>query len=318
MKQLSDTGCSASCSRRTSREEAHLCEFLESVMAVGSHSRRRGGSAAWSASTMGAGGDGPAAARRSGAEPRHARGVTLRAVRPGKGGRRCVVFSAVGPTRRHRPLRVIILGGLLTTLRAMSERPGDAPLRLPRSDYEIVADSCTSWACRNGEPDVIVDEAFIPIIESCIPGPRRWQYRPGDGPNGPLYAIPSASCSRAPSRGDSRYRRGALKAFTDYTRDRVRVNGVKVAGDPFQLAASRGHGDLDASRRHVLSDIERLYDIWRPATTSRSTNASWCAPTGAGVTAGCRCGRPALRSRRGRIASPRHPLQAFWRDLHAA
>jgi len=215
----------------------------------------------------------------------------------------------------------IILGGLLTDAEGdVGTVPEMRHFVLPRSDYEIVADSWYVMGLQGtGSRDVIVDEAFIPIIESCIPRASTMAVPPGDGPNGPPVCHPLRrrvlGCHHG---GDSRYRRGALKAFTDYTRDRVRVNGVKVAGDPFQLAAlGEATADLDASRRHVLSDIERSTTSWRPATTSRSTNASWCAPTRCGRHGGCRCGRPALRSRRGRIASPRPPAAAFWRDLHA-
>jgi len=97
------------------------------------------------------------------------------------------------------------------------------------------------------------------------------------------------------------------------------VNGVKVAGDPFQLAAlGEATADLDASRRHVLSDIERLYDILetrdhitldeRLVVRSNQVRASRRA-VDAVDRLFAHAGAGSLRLD--------HPLQAFWRDLHA-
>jgi alkylation response protein AidB-like acyl-CoA dehydrogenase len=327
MKQLSDTGLFRLLQPKDfGGEEAHLCEFLESVMAVGSHSP----SAGWISGVVGVHPWELAVTDRRLQEEIWGQNPDTLVASPYapfgrakvvEGG---VVFSGRWPYSTGTDhCEWIILGGLLTDAEGdVGTVPEMRHFVLPRSDYEIVADSWYVMGLQGtGSRDVIVDEAFIPDYRIVYPpGLDDGSTAREMGRTDPLYAIPfGVVFSGAITAGTLGIAEGALKAFTDYTRDRVRVNGVKVAGDPFQLAAlGEATADLDASRRHVLSDIERLYDILetrdhitldeRLVVRSNQVRASRRA-VDAVDRLFAHAGAGSLRLD--------HPLQAFWRDLHA-
>jgi len=248
--------------------EGHPTEFMETVVEVASHSPAAG----WVAGVVGvhphevALGDRRMQAEIWGEDPETwiaSPYAPMGRARPVEGG---YVFNGRWPFSSGTDLcQWVTIGGFITE--ADGETISDRRARhfvLPRSDYEIVADSWQVVGLKGtGSKDLIVRDAFVPSyrvidtleIDEGTAGA-------GTGREDPLYAMPrNVMFSGAISAATLGICKGMLHAFVDLTRTRDGRFG-KSSLDPFQLAAlGEAAADIDASIRHFLSDIDRCYDI---------------------------------------------------------
>ncbi|MEW2624094.1 acyl-CoA dehydrogenase family protein [Streptomyces sp. NPDC048106] len=217
----------------------------------------------------------------------------------------------------------IFLGGMVTDADGRVADPSTAVRHfiLPRSDYEIVADSWDVIGLEGtGSKDVVVKDAYIPP-ERIVAPDRLPEFAVERGRTNPLYRMPFATMfSGAIAAGSLALAQGALDAFVEYTRQRVDARGAAAARSPHQLAVlGSASSDIAASRLQFLTDINRMYDT---------------AAAGKELTTSMR-----LEVRRNQVRSVRRAVDAvdslflhagggalrrdmrfqrFWRDLHAA
>ena len=327
MRQIVDTGVMRLLQpKEYGGEEAPLGDFLEAVMQVGHYSP----SAAWITGVVGVhpwelaltdaklqdeiwGEDQDTLVASPYAPFGRARAVD--------GG---VVFSGRWPYSTGTDhCKWIILGGMLTDENGdLGAQPQMRHFVLPRADYTIIEDSWYTMGLQGtGSRDIVVEDAFIPDYRIIHPaGLDDGSTARSLGRDCHTYWIPFGIVfSAAITSGTVGIAEGALKAFTDFTHDRVRIGGIKVSKDPFQLASlGEATADIAASRLALLSDIEWAYDILekrdhltideRLIIRSNQVRASRRA-VDAIDRLFAHAGASSLR-----LDSP---LQSFWRDLHA-
>lgn len=216
-----------------------------------------------------------------------------------------------------------ILGGMVTDQDGNVGSPPEVRhFLLPRSDYEILHDSWQVMGLAgSGSKDVQVKEAFIPEYRTVVAEKmgNGW-YAEQNQPGNPLYKLPfGVMFPGAIAASTLGICEGAIAQFIAYTRNRVNMQGSKVAQDPFQLKSmSEAVADMDASRRQFLSHTAELYEVTK---------------SGGDITMGMR-----LEARRNQVRAVRRvvdavdnlfnhagghsiwldqPLQRYWRDMHA-
>ena len=193
---------------------------------------------------------------------------------------------------------------------------------LPRSDYEIVADSWDVVGLRGtGSKDIIVKNAFIPNYRvmdggKVIDGTAAKEY----GVTETLYKMPwSTMFPLGITAATIGICEGVLAAVVDYQRNRVGATGTLVKDDPYVLhALGEAASEIDAARQQLLANVDRIWDKVdrgeeidfeaRAAVRRDQARAAWRAVRAADEIFD-RAGGNALRMD--------NPLQRFWRDAHA-
>ena len=193
---------------------------------------------------------------------------------------------------------------------------------LPRSDYEIVADSWDVVGLRGtGSKDVIVRNAFVPGYRTMdatkvMDGTAQLEA----GMTKTLYKMPwSTMFPLGISSATIGICEGALAAHLDYQRERVSATGTAIKDDPYVLyAIGEAAAEIDASRQSLLANVDKVYDMVdaghdvtfeeRAAVRRSQVRAVWRAVTAVDQIF-ARSGGNALRMDR--------PLQRYWRDAHA-
>ncbi|PYE14343.1 alkylation response protein AidB-like acyl-CoA dehydrogenase [Williamsia limnetica] len=193
---------------------------------------------------------------------------------------------------------------------------------LPRTDYEIVADSWDVVGLRGtGSKDIVVKEAFIPdyrVMDGAgvIEGTVAKEY----GVTETLYKMPwSTMFPLGITSATIGIAEGVLAAGIAYQRERVGATGTAIKDDPYTLyALGEAAAEIDAARQQVLSNVDRIYDMvdagkeidfeQRALGRRNQTRAAWRAVRAADEVFD-RSGGNALRMD--------NPLQRFWRDAHA-
>ena len=193
---------------------------------------------------------------------------------------------------------------------------------LPRSDYEIVADSWDVVGLRGtGSKDIIVKNAFIPNYRvmdggKVIDGTAAKEY----GVTETLYKMPwSTMFPLGITSATIGICEGVLAAGVDYQRNRVGATGTLVKDDPYVLhALGEAASEIDAARQQLLANVDRIWDKVdrgeeidfeaRAAVRRDQARAAWRAVRAADDIFD-RAGGNALRMD--------NPLQRFWRDAHA-
>ncbi|MFV2175499.1 acyl-CoA dehydrogenase family protein [Actinomadura sp. LOL_016] len=219
----------------------------------------------------------------------------------------------------------IVLGGLIVDEagRPAGEKP-DRHFILPRADYEIIPDSWRVVGLKGtGSKDILIEDAFVPDYRIIDPrdletGEAARQAGRGDAA---LYRMPFHTMfGTVITAGTLALADGALDAFVAYTRDRVTAKGVRTAGDSHQLAVLGGAAaDIQASRRHFLSDVERLWDL---AQAARPIPRELRAETRRNQVRAVRRSQEAvdrlMKMAGGNAMRLDNPIQRFWRDLNTA
>ncbi len=159
----------------------------------------------------------------------------------------------------------VMIGGLVTDQEGNVTQPDAVHFLLPRSDYEIVDDSWDVMGLRGtGSKDLVVREAFVPAYRT-IETKGVTDGTGGKDPSRetvPLFRMPrNVMFSGAITTATLAMAKGTLAAYVAVTRDR-QGRGGRAALDPFQLSAmGAAAADIDASVRHVLWDVERVFEV---------------------------------------------------------
>ncbi|MBF6447296.1 hydroxylase [Nocardia elegans] len=193
---------------------------------------------------------------------------------------------------------------------------------LPRSDYEIVADSWDVVGLRGtGSKDIVVRDAFIPDYRvmdqgKVIDGSAAAEY----GVTETLYKMPwSTMFPLGITSATIGICEGVLAAGIDYQRNRVGATGTLVKDDPYVLHAfGESASEIDAARQQLLANVDRIWDLvdagkeiefaMRAAVRRDQIRSAWRAVRAADDIFD-RAGGNALRMD--------NALQRFWRDAHA-
>jgi alkylation response protein AidB-like acyl-CoA dehydrogenase len=193
---------------------------------------------------------------------------------------------------------------------------------LPRTDYEIVADSWDVVGLRGtGSKDVIVKDAFVPAYRTMdgtkvMDGTAQLEA----GMTKTLYKMPwSTMFPLGISSATIGICEGALAAHLDYQRERVSAAGTAIKDDPYVLySIGEAAAEIDASRQALLANVDKVYDAvdaghdvsfeQRAAVRRSQVRAVWRAVAAVDQIF-ARSGGNALRMDK--------PLQRYWRDAHA-
>ena len=216
----------------------------------------------------------------------------------------------------------IILGALMTDSDGNVDRskPG-VHIILPRSDYEIVADSWNVIGLEGtGSKDIVIKDAFLPrervVVADALPATLAER-----GRDTALYRMPfSIMFSGAIAGGSIAIALGALRTFTELAHRRVDAKGAAAASNPYQLAAlGAASADIAASRLQLLNDINEIYKMAErreeiPASVRLEARRNQVRSVRRAVEAVdelfLHAGGASLRRDQ--------PFQRFFRDMHAA
>lgn len=192
---------------------------------------------------------------------------------------------------------------------------------LPRSDYEIVADSWDVVGLRGtGSKDILVKDAFVPSYR-IIPFPAIL-----DG-SAPRNAGLTAATYHVPfttvfplgiTSAVVGICEGALAHHLAYQKTRVQITGTKAKEDPHVLyAIGEAAAEIHASRVTLIDNVSRLHDKVAAGRTigfgeravSRRTqvSAAWRA---------VRAMDEVVALSGGNGMRMDNPIQRFWRDGH--
>ncbi|WP_300681835.1 acyl-CoA dehydrogenase family protein [Nocardioides sp.] len=192
---------------------------------------------------------------------------------------------------------------------------------LPRSDYEIVADSWDVVGLRGtGSKDIIVKDAFIPENRvMAFSGFMDGTHTTNAGITNPTYLIPfTTAFPMGITSAVIGIAEGALAAHLNYQRSRVQVTGVKSTDDPYVLSTiGAAAAEIRAARVAMLDNVSRFYDAaaegreitFADRAQSRQTqvSAAWRAVRAMDEVV-ARSGGNGMRMD--------NPIQRFWRDGH--
>ncbi|MBM9458339.1 hydroxylase [Nocardioides sp. zg-536] len=135
---------------------------------------------------------------------------------------------------------------------------------LPRSDYEIDADSWDMLGLRGtGSKDLIVKDAFVPthrtLSADLVLGGDAWRQA---GRDETLYRFPfSCLFPLGITSAIIGMTEGLLACYVAAQKERVQVTGVPIKEDPYVLfAISDAAAEIAASRAALLETVDRFWD----------------------------------------------------------
>jgi 3-hydroxy-9,10-secoandrosta-1,3,5(10)-triene-9,17-dione monooxygenase len=159
----------------------------------------------------------------------------------------------------------VILGGMVTDADGALVQPPDVRhFILPRRDYEILEGTWNVMGLAGtGSKDVQMSDVFVPdhrVLDGVLVRDNSYsdRWRPG----APLYAMRfGVMFPFAISAGTFGVARAALDAARDHIGRRISSQGSASKADPFVLAAlATAEADLDAGIAHVQSSVARFYE----------------------------------------------------------
>ena len=216
----------------------------------------------------------------------------------------------------------IILGGLIVDDEGRVSEPEPYNFVLPRADYTIHHDSWDVIGLRgSGSKDVSVDDAFIPDYRVNKPA----NFNDGiqaavSGRNAPLYQVPFGTIfPGAINAATLGLAQGALDTFVDHTRDRVSIKGGAAVGDTSQMVTlGEAAADVRASRIVFLDDWKRMYaDAVAGRPITRAQRIEMRSSSVRAVRRAVDAVDRLFMNAGGGSLQASHPLQRFWRDMHA-
>ncbi len=192
---------------------------------------------------------------------------------------------------------------------------------LPRSDYEIDADSWNVVGLRGtGSKDLIVKDAFIPtyrtIDAEIVLSGQGWKHA---GRDETLYKFPfSYIFPLGITSALIGMTEGALACYVAAQKERVQVSGIPIKEDPYVLfAISEAAAEISASRVSLLEMVDRFWDKTEKGV--EITFAERAEGRRTQVSAAWRATRAMdeIFARAGGAAAHLNtPMQRFWRDAH--
>ncbi|MDZ7886441.1 MAG: hydroxylase [Mycobacterium sp.] len=219
--------------------------------------------------------------------------------------------------------RWVILGAMLGGADGkVAQPPTMLHVILPRSDYEIVADSWDVMGLRGtGSKDIIVRDAHVPNYrvmngDHVLDG----QAQADAGRQETLYRLPwSHVFPLGISSAVIGAAEGALALHLSYQRSRADAMGAAVREDPTLLyAIGEAAAEIDGARQELLGNADRIWDTvdsgrcvtFEQRAIGRRTQvrAVWRAVAAVDALF-ARSGGNAIRTT--------GALQRYWRDVHA-
>lgn len=216
----------------------------------------------------------------------------------------------------------ITVGGFVVDDEGMIADPEAIHFILPRSDYEIDHESWDVVGLRGtGSKDLIVKDVFVPAHRAIHTDPvTDGTAGVAAGRDNPLYSLPrNVIFSACITTATLALAHGTIASGINYIRSREGRFG-KAATDPYQLAElGAALADLEASRLHVFTDVERAYD--RVAKGEQLQYPDRAAIRRNQVRASVRAVAAAdavFRISGGAQLKTSLPMQRWWRDANAA
>lgn len=218
----------------------------------------------------------------------------------------------------------IILGGLTVGEDGKPDGTGEKHFILPRSDYEIIADSWQVVGLKGtGSKDIVIEDAFVPSYRVIDPDDleSRRAARAAGRADTALYRMPfHVMFGSAIACGTLAIAEGLLREFTEYTRRRVTARGMVAAADPATLGVlGAASADIASSTRDFLASIERLWELAQaggliPVLVRAEVRRDQVNAVRRAIDAADRV----MNLAGGSAMRLDNPLQKFWRDLHIA
>lgn len=192
---------------------------------------------------------------------------------------------------------------------------------LPRSDYQIVADSWDVIGLSGtGSKDIIVENAFIPTYRTLMYGDAlTGTAAERVGRTEPVYRLPfGVAFPLGITSAIVGMAEGAYQLHTDLQAQRVSVVGTVLKDDPYTgYFAGQAGADIDASRSALLDGVTKVFDKItagvevtledRSNVRRNQVRAAWRAVAAIDEIF-ARSGGNAIRRNT--------PLQRYWRDAH--
>lgn len=216
----------------------------------------------------------------------------------------------------------IVLGGLVVDEAGTVLSPEPWNFVLPRADYTIHDDSWDVMGLRgSGSKDVSVAGAFVPDHRvnkpsNFVDGVQAREV----GREASTYQLPFGTIFPAAINCSTlAMTQGALAAFVAFTRTRVTGRGPAAISDPVQkIALGEAAADIAASRLQFMDDWNRLFDVVDSGRTLTREQRITVRRNGVRAVRRSVDAIDRLFMNAGGAALQRsHPLQRFWRDMHA-
>lgn len=190
---------------------------------------------------------------------------------------------------------------------------------LPRSDYEIVQDSWQVAGLKGtGSKDLIVKDAFVPTHRT-VDEAALFSGSLGGG-KAPLYRLPwMALFPSAITASVLGMAQGALAGTLDYQRSRVTVFQTRASEDPHVMSAiGEASAEIAVSRTQLLDNMRRIFDVCSAdAEVSLLMRADARRDQVAAAWRSARAVDTLYASAGGNAIRLDKPVQRFWRDIHA-
>lgn len=211
--------------------------------------------------------------------------------------------------------RWALLGGIVV----VDGVPDHLTFLVPDSDYSIDDVWHVAGLAGTGSNDVVIDDAFVPGHRA---QPTASRIGGAGVYSNPLYQLPFASVfSNAITAATIGIAVGAVDAYREYTRDRVRVAyGEKAAVDPFsQLRLAEATGELDDARLSLRRNMDELLKLAETGNEiPEELRIRIRRDQVRGSRAALRATDRVFESAGGRSLFLDKPIQRAWRDVHAA
>jgi len=194
---------------------------------------------------------------------------------------------------------------------------------LPRNDYEII-DTWHAVGLRgSGTNDIFVEGAFVPDHRTLSFADTARCDSPGNAVNtSPIYRLPFASVfATALSASALGIARGALAAYLDVLSERFKIAyGEAAREDPHsQVKLAQAHSMVDAAWLQLERNIGDVTEAAkRGEVPDLLTRARLRHDQAYGVSRAVEATDLCFESSGGGVLRDGHPLQRFWRDVHAA
>ncbi|MEE8165639.1 MAG: 3-hydroxy-9,10-secoandrosta-1,3,5(10)-triene-9,17-dione monooxygenase oxygenase subunit [Myxococcota bacterium] len=214
----------------------------------------------------------------------------------------------------------VLLGGVDAS---NPEQPDMRTFLLPRRDYRIIDTWHAVGLKGSGTNDILVEGAFVPEYRTLSFADTAVCECPGNAVNtAPLYRLPFASVfATAIAAAALGIARGALTVYRDLLSERFKIiYGEAARQDPHaQVMLAKAHSMVDAAWLQLERNIADVSEAakrgelpgWLERARLRHDQAY-------GVSRAIEAVDLCFESSGGGVLRNDHPLQRFWRDVHAA
>ncbi|MEE3332344.1 MAG: flavin-dependent monooxygenase [Myxococcota bacterium] len=214
----------------------------------------------------------------------------------------------------------VLLGGI------NAHNRGEFDMRtflLPRSDYEIIDTWRAVGLKGTGTNDILVKSAFVPEHRTLSFADMGRCDCPGNAVNpSTLYRLPFASVfATAIAAAALGMADGILRIYRDLLGERFKIAyGEAAREDPHsQVKLAQAHSMVDAAWQQLEQNVSAVADAAKRGEAASLLDRTRLRHDQAyGVSRAIEAADICFESSGGSVLRDGHPLQRFWRDLHAA